>query len=81
MAHPIRIKAKPICDYKNRCDYAALTRIGWAKKFEQRRLGRLVGRLSLPLACDLENYSDHNIDIKDPRSLWYSNWLFDVDRV
>jgi hypothetical protein len=27
MGRMIRVKAKPICEYKNRCEYAALTRI------------------------------------------------------
>jgi hypothetical protein len=36
MGQLIRVKAKPICEYKNWCDYAALTRISRPKMFHDR---------------------------------------------
>ena len=44
MGRLIRIKATPICDYKNRCDYAALTRITRPKAFYHRCGGEDCGR-------------------------------------
>jgi hypothetical protein len=44
MGRLIRIKAKPIYEYKNRCDYAALTRIIRPKAFHQSvRRGKSAG--------------------------------------
>jgi hypothetical protein len=36
MGRLIRVKAKPICEYKNWCEYATLTRISRPKMFHDR---------------------------------------------
>jgi hypothetical protein len=36
MGRLIRIKARPICEYKNWCGYAALTRISQPRRFHDR---------------------------------------------